>query len=52
MRRAGRHVAAPYRFETVDCGHWLQLEDPDAVNRLLLDWLAEQSRGSRLTERR
>lgn len=24
-----------------DCGHWSQQEKPDAVNALLLDWLAE-----------
>ncbi|NUT42141.1 MAG: alpha/beta hydrolase, partial [Thermoactinospora sp.] len=23
-----------------DCGHWVQQERPDEVNRLLIDWLA------------
>ena len=22
-----------------DCGHWSQQEQPDAVNRLMIDWL-------------
>ena len=25
-----------------DCGHWSQQEKPDAVNRLVLDWLVQQ----------
>jgi pimeloyl-ACP methyl ester carboxylesterase len=31
---------APYRFETVPgAGHYLPEEAPDAVTRLLVDWL-------------
>jgi pimeloyl-ACP methyl ester carboxylesterase len=25
---------------TLECGHWIQQEQPDEVNRLMLDWLA------------
>lgn len=25
---------------TLECGHWIQQEQPEATNRLLLDWLA------------
>jgi pimeloyl-ACP methyl ester carboxylesterase len=33
-------VKGPWRYERVDgAGHWLQLEQPDTVNALLLDFL-------------
>jgi pimeloyl-ACP methyl ester carboxylesterase len=40
MTDSGRHVAGPWRYERVEgAGHWMQLEAPDQVNRLLLDFL-------------
>ena len=40
MTRSAAHVAGPWRYERLDgVGHWLQLEAPDRVNRLLLDFL-------------
>jgi len=27
-----------------DCGHWTQNEQPEATNRLLLDWLERRMR--------
>jgi pimeloyl-ACP methyl ester carboxylesterase len=40
MTRSERNVAGGWRYERVDgAGHWLQLEAPDAVNALLLDFL-------------
>ncbi len=40
MTGSSDHVAGPWRYERLDGpGHWMQLEDPDAVNRLLLDFL-------------
>jgi len=34
------HVTGPWRYERVEGpGHWMQLEAPDAVNELLLDFL-------------
>jgi pimeloyl-ACP methyl ester carboxylesterase len=41
MVNSSEGVAGPWRYERVDgVGHWLQLEAPDAVNRLLVDFLA------------
>jgi pimeloyl-ACP methyl ester carboxylesterase len=40
MIRSQAQVAGPWRYERLDGpGHWMQLEAPDAVNRLLIDLL-------------
>lgn len=40
MIRSGDHVAGGWRYERVEGpGHWMQLQAPDEVNRLLLDFL-------------
>ncbi len=40
MLRSGQHVSGPWRYERVEGpGHWMQLEAPDVVNGLLLDFL-------------
>jgi pimeloyl-ACP methyl ester carboxylesterase len=40
MRDSGEFVDGPWRYERVeDCSHWMQLDAPDHLNRLLLDWL-------------
>jgi pimeloyl-ACP methyl ester carboxylesterase len=40
MIASGSYVAGPWRYARVDdAGHWLQLDRPDAVNQLLLDFL-------------
>ncbi len=40
MTRSAQNVAGPWRYERLDGpGHWMQLEAPDAVNRLLVDFL-------------
>jgi pimeloyl-ACP methyl ester carboxylesterase len=37
---SAEHVKGPWRYERVEgVGHWLQLEAPDAVNRLVLEHL-------------
>lgn len=42
MVRSSTHVAGPWRYERLDGpGHWMQLEAPDAVNELLLDFLPD-----------
>lgn len=40
MTDSAENVAGPWRYERVDGpGHWMQLEAPDAINQLLLDFL-------------
>jgi pimeloyl-ACP methyl ester carboxylesterase len=41
MTRSAENVKGPWRYERLEGpGHWMQLEAPDRVNRLLLDFLA------------
>jgi pimeloyl-ACP methyl ester carboxylesterase len=41
MKSSGAFVAGPWRYERLDGpGHWMQLEAPDRVNQLLLDFLS------------
>lgn len=40
MKSSGEFVSAPFRYERIDgASHWMQLDAPDEVNRLLLDFL-------------
>jgi pimeloyl-ACP methyl ester carboxylesterase len=40
MTNSAQSVAGPWRYERLDGpGHWMQLEAPDDVNRLLIDFL-------------
>jgi pimeloyl-ACP methyl ester carboxylesterase len=40
MTGSAAHVKGPWRYERIDgAGHWMQLEQPDTVNALLLDFL-------------
>ena len=40
MTRSAAGVSGPWRYERIDGpGHWMQLEAPEQVNRLLLDFL-------------
>ncbi|HVC69508.1 MAG TPA: alpha/beta fold hydrolase [Acidimicrobiales bacterium] len=40
MTGSSAYVTGPWRYERVDgVAHWMQLEKPDVVNRLLLDFL-------------
>lgn len=44
IAQSGDHVDAPWRYERLDGpGHWMQLEAPDAVNALLVDFLKDGS---------
>ena len=37
---SAENVAGPWRYERIDGpGHWVQLEAPDTINELLLDFL-------------
>ena len=40
MTGSADHVSGPWRYERIEGpGHWMQLEAPDTVNELLLDFL-------------
>ncbi len=40
MTDSAKYVTGPWRYERVDgAGHWMQLERPERVNELLLDFL-------------
>ena len=42
MANSAKFVAGPWRYERVEgAGHWLQLDAPDEVDALLLDFLRE-----------
>ncbi|MFI5895928.1 alpha/beta fold hydrolase [Actinoplanes sp. NPDC051513] len=44
MTRSAGHVTGPWRYERVeDAGHWLQVDAPDKVNTLLLDFLSQHA---------
>jgi pimeloyl-ACP methyl ester carboxylesterase len=39
--RSAEHVTGPWRYERIDgAGHWMQVDAPERVNRLLLEFLA------------
>jgi len=41
MLRSAEHVTGPWRYERVeDASHWMQLDQPERVNALLVDFLA------------
>ncbi len=40
MKDSGQYVDGEWRYERIDgVGHWMQLEAPDRLNPILLDWL-------------
>jgi pimeloyl-ACP methyl ester carboxylesterase len=42
MTGSKKYVSGSFRYERIDdVGHWMQLEAPEEVNRLLLDFLPE-----------
>ena len=44
MINSAKFVAGPWRYERVEgAGHWMQLDKPDEVDALLLDFLTSQS---------
>jgi pimeloyl-ACP methyl ester carboxylesterase len=41
MVNSAAGVAGPWRYERLeDAGHWMQLEAPDELNRLLVEFLS------------
>jgi pimeloyl-ACP methyl ester carboxylesterase/2-polyprenyl-6-methoxyphenol hydroxylase-like FAD-dependent oxidoreductase len=48
MTGTDRFVVGPWRYERMEgVGHWMQLDAPDRVNALLLDFLAEPGAAAR-----
>ncbi|MFD3942589.1 alpha/beta fold hydrolase [Streptomyces sp. NPDC058579] len=46
MTGTGKHVDGTWRYERVEnAGHWLQLDQPERINTLVLDFLAENPIG-------
>jgi pimeloyl-ACP methyl ester carboxylesterase len=42
MTGTAKYVAGPWHYERIEgAGHWVQLDEPDRVNRLLLDFLSQ-----------
>jgi pimeloyl-ACP methyl ester carboxylesterase len=39
LARSRRFVDGPWRYHSVAGGHWVQLQHPDVVTALLVDWL-------------
>lgn len=45
MKASSAFVDAPWRYAQIEnASHWLQLDAPDELNQLLLDWLAQTDR--------
>ena len=48
MAGSGKFVKGPWRYERIeDAGHWLPLDAPDEVNKLLLGFLGTEVRRTR-----
>ena len=46
MTNSASQVTGPFHYERIEgAGHWMQLEAPDEVNRLLLDFLPASGEG-------
>jgi pimeloyl-ACP methyl ester carboxylesterase len=44
MTGTGRYAVGGWRYERIEAaGHWMQLEAPETVNELLLEFLGEQA---------
>ncbi|MEU4690049.1 alpha/beta hydrolase [Actinoplanes sp. NPDC023714] len=52
MTGSSQYVTGPWRYERVDgAGHWLQLDAPDEIGALLLDFLGEHGAAGRPSPR-
>jgi pimeloyl-ACP methyl ester carboxylesterase len=51
MTDSAENVTGPWRYERIEGpGHWMQLEAPDTINRLLLDFLPSEVAASGQSE--
>lgn len=40
VKNSSKLMSAPWRYERIDgASHWMQMDHPEQVNELLLDWL-------------
>jgi pimeloyl-ACP methyl ester carboxylesterase len=45
MLKSARYVDAPWRYERIEgSGHWIPLDAPERLNKILIDFLAQQNR--------
>jgi len=43
VRSSGKYVTGPWRYERIeDASHWVILDKPNQINKLLIDFLAEK----------
>lgn len=47
LQRSGRYVTGPWQYEGINGGHWVPLEQPAAVNSLLIPFLDRQAEATR-----
>jgi pimeloyl-ACP methyl ester carboxylesterase len=40
MKQSAAHVTGAWRYERIDAGHWMQLDAPERVNEVLVEFLA------------
>ena len=43
MENSAQYIAVEWRYELLDAAHWVQTEQPERFNELLLDWLSSNS---------
>jgi len=43
LARSSKYVSSTWRYECVEGGHWVQLQNPRFINELLESWLSSQS---------
>lgn len=44
LSRSHKYIDAAWRYESIEGGHWVQLERPEFVNSLLGSWLSSQGK--------
>ena len=52
MKNSGRHVDGPWTYRTIDSAHWVPLEKPVELCRLITDWLAAENLTQKQSEKR
>lgn len=42
MKRSGEKVLSNWKYKRVEAGHWLQLDEPELLNRLIIEYFNEE----------